>query len=111
MNIDKIKRTIKDKKITLKHLSYEIGVTEQGLIKMFNNHNLKVETLEKIAQALEVPVSYFFDEQDNGGHIIKNNNVIVGNNNQQHNANDMKEIEFLKKENEHLKKIIELLER
>ncbi|HOK55955.1 MAG TPA: helix-turn-helix transcriptional regulator [bacterium] len=59
----KIREVRKSKKITQEELAYRIGVTPNfiGLIER-GKKRPSIETLRKISDALEVPVSYFFDK-------------------------------------------------
>lgn len=60
--IQNIKETAKDFDIPLKVLAEKIGMTEQGLHGMFRKKSIKLETIEKIADVLNVSVSDLFDE-------------------------------------------------
>lgn len=61
-NLLKIKELLKEKKITIKSFSADIGMTEQGLQKLIRDNSTKIETLELIAKKLNVSVMVFFDE-------------------------------------------------
>lgn len=61
-NLLKIKELLKEKKITIKSFSTDIGMTEQGLQKLIRDNSTKIETLELIAKKLNVSVMVFFDE-------------------------------------------------
>lgn len=61
-NLLKIKELLKEKKITIKSFSADIGMTEQGLQKLIRDNSTKIETLELIAKKLNVSVVVFFDE-------------------------------------------------
>lgn len=60
-----IKDLAKQKNLTLDYVAKESGITSQGLYKMMRENSTKVDTLEKIAEVLGVPVSRFFGENDN----------------------------------------------
>lgn len=64
INIEsKLKRLLAEKGITMRHLANQIDVTEQGLAKMLKNNTMKVETLAKISDVVQVdPVFWFSDE-------------------------------------------------
>ena len=62
-NLFKIKEIARAKKISIKNLAENVGITEQGLQKLIRDNSTKVETLESIAKCLTVPVYTFFDEQ------------------------------------------------
>jgi transcriptional regulator with XRE-family HTH domain len=61
MNYDKIDVLRKKKGISQKVFSSMINMTENGYIKMRDKGTASVETIEKIAQILEVSVCEFFD--------------------------------------------------
>lgn len=48
---------------TMKELVAEIEMTEPGIYKMFNNGSMKIKTLIKISEVLNVPVDYFFKKE------------------------------------------------
>jgi transcriptional regulator with XRE-family HTH domain len=50
------------KGITLRELSKKIGMSEDGLQKILRKGSTSTANLEKIANALEVPISYFFED-------------------------------------------------
>jgi len=58
---EKLKKALKDKKLSQKALSQKIEMSEVGFSNMISNNSLKVETLEKICEVLDVPISYFLD--------------------------------------------------
>ena len=64
MDIEKIKTLVKQRGWTIKDFVEKIGLTQPGWNKAVNNNSLKVSTLEKIAQVLNVHVSAFFDEPE-----------------------------------------------
>lgn len=75
-----LRKLCKEKKIQLKELADAIDISENGLQKMINNNTTKIETLEKIANYLDVPIAYFFDSQiDNPikGDVNKNQEYII----------------------------------
>ena len=57
-----IKPLLKERKIKIKEFCDELGLTEQGFAKLIRANSTKIETLELIAQKLNVPVSTFFTE-------------------------------------------------
>jgi transcriptional regulator with XRE-family HTH domain len=64
MDYTKIEELVKSKGWTLGGLAEKIGVTRAGFYRTLEQKTMKVETLEKIAQVLDVPVSEFFDTKD-----------------------------------------------
>jgi transcriptional regulator with XRE-family HTH domain len=88
-------------------------MSEAGLYTAMNRGTLKVRDLEKIAKVLNVPVSYFFEDEDSvkkeniGGHnIIQNGN---GTNNKLSISLKDSEIDKLHVEIQGLKREVELL--
>lgn len=59
----KIRDLAKSKGFTLKKLCQLIDITEQGFGTTFKNGTLKVETLKKISDVLEVPITTFFSDE------------------------------------------------
>ena len=64
MQYTKIEELAKSKGLTLGGLAEKIGVTRAGFYRTLEQKTMKVETLEKIAQVLDVPVCDFFADQE-----------------------------------------------
>ena len=58
----RIREVIKEKGLKASELASKIGMTESGLNQHING-NPSVKTLEKIANALEVPITELFAKQ------------------------------------------------
>lgn len=58
---DKLKKRLKEIGMTQGVLCEKIDVTPTGLINSIKNNNLKVETLEKICEIINVEPDYFLD--------------------------------------------------
>ena len=52
------------KKLTIRDFAQKIGVSEPGIHNMFRSYDMKVSTLQKIADYFNVPITYFFDDID-----------------------------------------------
>jgi len=102
---ERIKKVIKNQNLTLSEVSTKIGFTETGFYKMLKNGDFKISTLQKIAEVLGLPVSYFFSESTESEHLGSIIRTIVPNN-----QIDSKEIEYLKRENTHLKQLLKAKE-
>jgi len=64
------------KKITIRKVAEQIGITEGALQNMMKKGSTNTSTLEKIARILEVPVGYFFDEDyNNEKYHINSDNI------------------------------------
>lgn len=57
----RVKAILKDKKLTLNDLAQKLGVSRQALYLQINN-NPRISTLQRIADALGVPVGQLFDQ-------------------------------------------------
>lgn len=108
---NKIKRIMFEKGINQTALANKIGVSRAVISGWFKGHrNPKKESLERIAEALDLPISFFYEE----GQKNFANSGIIGNENNRNNFNtDLKdiqlqlkdhEIRILKLENEMLRK-------
>lgn len=60
VNLSIIKDLATRKKISIVELAEKIGISSQGLYKAISENSTRVETLEKIAEVLQVPISTFF---------------------------------------------------
>jgi len=65
MDYSLIKIELERKNLSIRELCNMIDVTEQGLHQMIRNKSMKIEVLERISIALEVPVTYWFEKQPN----------------------------------------------
>ena len=65
----RIKEILKEKGMTVSDLSDLLGVSRQALSKQIQGKML-VETAERIANALDVPVSSLFDDYKTGNNVI-----------------------------------------
>lgn len=118
MNLSKIKFLIENKKVHITQLSEKIDMSEQNLRRCIKKNNMMAADLIKIANVLEVPITYFFDDLDtekNISNIVYQNNS--GSQNIQKNVANignidcLEKVKTLQKEIEHLNKIINLLEK
>lgn len=62
-NLSIIRDLCKEKNISLSKLAHDCNISFSGLQSIFAKNSSKIETLEKIADYLEVPVSYFFSDE------------------------------------------------
>ncbi len=60
MDFDRITKYAESKGITIKDLALKIDVAYSGLYRSIKKKSITVDTLERIAEALEVPVTVFF---------------------------------------------------
>ena len=86
-----------------------IGMTKNGYQNIIKVEDIKMSLFLKAVEVLQVPVSYFFEEDyTNGGHQI-NGTGIIGSNNKV--VNDKKDFEHLKEKLADAQKLIEEKER
>lgn len=76
-NFDKIKALAAAKKIKLSDVAISAGITYQQLNRIVRTESTSLETLEKIAAALDVPTTYFLGE-DAGDLIFNGDNSPGG---------------------------------
>jgi transcriptional regulator with XRE-family HTH domain len=69
MDINKLERLLKIKKISYKDLSQITGMSKNGIWGSIKKGNLKIKVLEDISRHLEVSPSYFFTESENENQI------------------------------------------
>ncbi len=87
----KIKKNVTNFGWTMKFFLNKLNISEQGYSYMIKKNTLKLKTLFEISEVLEVPVGYFFNDAE----------FSVGS------GSDVS-LQVLQKENEGLKKEIEL---
>lgn len=61
-NLLKIKDIAEQKNISIRELAERVGIRENQIHVMCRTNSTKIDTLEKIAKVLDVPVSEFFDD-------------------------------------------------
>jgi transcriptional regulator with XRE-family HTH domain len=64
MNYYNIKLELEKRGIAVKDFCRQINLTEQGFYQMIRNESMRVDVLERISDALKVPVSYWFDTEE-----------------------------------------------
>ena len=86
---------------TMKELVTNIEMSEPGLYKMFSNGSMKIKTLIKIANVLEMPIEYFFQSND---YNSPKQNQILEDQNLGYNTNNrvLDELEIIKKQNQEI---------
>ena len=62
MNYNKITEVLASNHLSVPQLALKIGMSKRGLYVGIKENSLRIDTLEKIAEALDVPVTVFFDE-------------------------------------------------
>lgn len=70
--VERIKKTAKERAITIKDLSIKAGIGPKT-ISNWSNHNPQTETLKKVADVLGVSVDYLLGNTDEKNPIKANN--------------------------------------
>ncbi|MBS7563773.1 helix-turn-helix transcriptional regulator [Mucilaginibacter sp. Bleaf8] len=67
-----IRQQAKVKGITLAELAKDIEMTEAGFYKMLSTDSIKLKTLKKIAEVLQMPISYFIENKAKKSAVYQN---------------------------------------
>lgn len=76
-NLQIIKELAAKKNLTLDQLSKDLGITPQALSKIMRENSTRIDTLERIAYELDVPVSIFFETKSCEGAAIATDHSIA----------------------------------
>lgn len=79
MNYNKIRELVVDKRLSLRKLAMKVGMTQPGFMRMLKNESMTVETLERVAAALKVPISEFFEPGEANAVQVKEPEATYGN--------------------------------
>ncbi len=63
VNLQKIKELAELRELSIRELADKVGLKENQIHVMCRTNSTKIDTLEKIADVLCVPISYFFEER------------------------------------------------
>lgn len=109
MNISKLQLLMSQSKVNNSNLASLSGVSDVTISKILNGADAKISTIEKIAEALKVPVGYFFDDSTVSQVSTGNSNIVVGRDNNGHinMAECQDKLEDALLEIKHLKTVIE----
>lgn len=72
-----LKQKIAEINVTQLDLATRLGTTPQSLSSILHAKDVRSGTIEKIAQVLNVPVSFFFGETGLNQHAVANGNKSV----------------------------------
>lgn len=67
-----LKEKLKTSRYSLSEIAGKMGISPQSLNSIFNSEDVKSGVLEKLSQALEMPIAYFYGDSYN---ISGNNNA------------------------------------
>ncbi|MCD7932127.1 MAG: helix-turn-helix domain-containing protein [Tannerellaceae bacterium] len=68
---ERLNRLLEDRNISNAKLAAKAGISAAAIGKILNGADLKLSSLKAIANALNVPMSFFVEEE-------KSNNIVVG---------------------------------
>lgn len=110
-NLQKIKDIAEAQGMSIRALAEAVGLKENQIHVMVRTNSTKIETLEKIANALHVPITVFFNEQveDKSQTLVGNGQMMGGGGLQQQTAfsqEEHDEVIRLREENRFLKEFI-----
>ena len=93
-----LKEKLKTSPYTMAELAKRMGVSPQNLNASFSSEDVKSGVIEKLAQALDVPIAYFYGDAYN----ITGNNIVNSGSNNAVNASDDRLITLLANKDEQL---------
>lgn len=118
MNNSRLIKLFNAGKFTKAELAKKCGISRPTVDNALNGGNIQVDTLEQLAKFFDVPVGYFFEDEqkDNNSiaHVVGDNNgsMVTGNNiSGNGNVVSIGKLAECEKEVTHLKAIIEEKER
>lgn len=79
MDGKRIKQALVDAGVNQAELAAALGMTPQNLNKILSGDNIKTGTLERVAQFLGRPISFFYNE-GNAVSVTGDGNTTAGNN-------------------------------
>lgn len=66
MDYSKIRVLMMQRNFSLRNMARTIGVSDSGFKSMMERDTMTIQTLEKISQVFDVPITYFFDDSTTG---------------------------------------------
>jgi len=63
-NLQLISSLLDKKKLSIDQFAAKIGLKRGAIYKLISENSTKIDTLEKIAAVLDVPVAYFFTDSE-----------------------------------------------
>ena len=72
----KLKLLREKRKLSQEELAYKIGVVQATIGNWEHGKSIKMEYIKKLADALDTPFSYFYDEKENSADPLSNNLTV-----------------------------------
>ena len=98
MKGEDLKKRLKETSITMSEIANRLGILPQTLYSAFNADDVKSGLLEKLSEALNVPISFFYGD----AYTITGNNIVNSGDNNAVNASDDRLISLLMSKDEQL---------
>lgn len=106
-------RIIREKRLKKRDIASLMGITDVYLSQIFKKESIDASLLEKLSQAIRVPISYWFDETNSINQSIVNSDgsavSVYGNATAGIMADKDKEIEHLKQLLSEKERLIQVL--
>lgn len=98
MKGEDLKKRLKETSIPMSEIANRLGILPQTLYSAFNADDVKSGLLEKLSEALNVPISFFYGD----AYTITGNNIVNSGSNNAVNASDDRLISLLVTKDEQL---------
>lgn len=98
MKGEDLKKRLKETSIPMSEIANRLGILPQTLYSAFNADDVKSGLLEKLSEALNVPISFFYGD----AYTITGNNIVNSGSNNAVNASDDRLISLLVAKDEQL---------
>ena len=98
MKGEDLKKRLKETSIPMSEIANRLGILPQTLYSAFNADDVKSGLLEKLSEALNVPVSFFYGDS----YTITGNNIVNSGSNNAVNASDERLLSLLVSKDEQL---------
>ena len=98
MKGEDLKKRLKETSIPMSEIANRLGILPQTLYSAFNADDVKSGLLEKLSEALNVPISFFYGDS----YTITGNNIVNSGSNNAVNATDERLLTLLVSKDEQL---------
>ena len=105
-----LKRKVEASGLQMKVVAERMGITPQSLCSIFNTKDIKVTTIERMADALGIPVVSFFGEKPSNS-IIANGSIIGSGDGNSVHTDAQQYLSLLAKKDEQMDRLISVIER
>ena len=110
-NLHLIKVLARKKNLTLKEVAEQLGITQQALSLLIRTGTTRIDTLERIAELLDVSPAIFFEDGHAQSAVAQEHSIAVGGSNNKVNGQADGYIELLKKKDEQIDRLLTIIEK